>query len=302
MTDFNDEFRDKFDKANRALFEGNRGEIAKTLEGLPPSGRKLWLLAAAADDENERAKLLQKVVMAGEQPYADMARGILEREEQFAKEMKRVPKWQAWIQRHHRTIIFLSTVVCAVALGLLILGPRLFPPPAPQVAEGPGAEGTPGAQPTPTPRPTATVTPFPPELRSQVEYLPIGSLQVLNVEFPTERAVSGGSGPAEPPRGAVFIAIQYEFTCGSARAFCENPPEAALKLQLADTRIAPIPDSGYTLSGSPPIGSVASGISGTAWVVFPVPENQSPTQLILELDMDGDGQVDSTRSAPLQRN
>jgi hypothetical protein len=290
---------DEFTKANRALFDGNRGEIPTLVKDLPESGRKLWLLASAEDNEQERKKLLEQVMTRGEQPYADMARGILEREQMFAKQMKRVPRWQEWLQRNSRTISLISTAVFVILVVLALLWPRMFPPP-PQAAGGPGSTRAAGES-TATPPPTPTVTPYPGELRTSASYAPVGSLTILNVEFPTKRPVTSGTGIIEPPAGAVFLAIQYEFTCGTAHAFCNNPPEAGLGLELADTRLGLIPNTGLALSGSAPLPPMASGISAATWVVFPVPQNQTPLQLVVLMDTDGDNQADQTLKVPLPR-
>ena len=107
---------DNFIRANRALFEGDRGKIAELLEDIPLSGRKLWLLASASNDETERISLLQGVVAEGEAPYAEMARDILERERFFAEEIARSPRWQERLKRNGPRIIRVVLAVVTIII------------------------------------------------------------------------------------------------------------------------------------------------------------------------------------------
>jgi hypothetical protein len=285
---------DNFIRANRALFEGDRGKIAEFLQDVPLSGRKLWLLAAASDDEAERTSLLQGVVAEGEAPYADMARDILEREHYFAQEIAKPPRWQERIMRNRQRIIQVALAV--VAIIVIVLVGRNFIFPSDSGSAGTVGNTTPiaGSTDTPTPTSTATVTAIPANPINGVSYMPLGSLRIINAEFPTSRAIGAGSTLVTPPPGSAFIAIQYEFTCGTVAAFCSNPPQGQLGLQLADTSLGIIPDSGLTLAGESRPGQISSGGTIQSWIVFPVPTNQAPRKLAIGISTQNDNQIDKT--------
>ncbi len=295
---------DHFTSANQALFDGNRGEIAALLADAPLSGRTLWLLACAADEGDERMALLARVHASAEQPYADMAYQILERERQFAEEIARIPGWQVAYYRYKplmmRSLIALPLIVLIVWLGSMFIFP---PSPTSNIVVPTVSNNTGAAQETiaPTALPTATVTPLPMSQSAIANYMPIGSLRLLNIEYPTQRAVSAGTTPADAPPGSAFVAVQYEFTCGTAQAFCDSPPQALLGLELSDSSLGIIQSGGLTLRGSTPAGRIASGSSVNSWVVFAIPENQSPRRLLIGLNTDQDDEIDATLALDLPR-
>jgi hypothetical protein len=228
----------------------------------------------------------------------------LDRERRFDDEMAKAPGWQSWLARNGRTLV---RVLLAIMLGFMVLligWQFIFPsaPAAPQKTGGP-VQGGSSAQATAGPLSTSTptVTPLPFGSSPGINYAPIGALRILNVEFPTARPVVSGTVLTTPPPGAVFAAVQYEFTCGTGQAFCENPPQARLGLQLADLGIGTLPYTGLTLGGSIPTGRIASGSSISAWLVFAVPANQAPRRLVIGLDTNNDNQIDRTEFLELPR-
>jgi hypothetical protein len=291
----------RYNRPNQALFDGNRGDIPALLEEIPQSGHTLWLLAAAADEE-ERFALLARVHAAGEQPYANMAHEILKREQFFANEIARVPSWQSFLQRNKtrliRSIIALPFIILVVWIGSMFI----FPPAA-QPNTAPTPTGRAASQPTdaPTAIPTATVTALPMSQSSVANYMPVGSLRLLNIEYPTQHGVSVGSQSAQAPSGAAFVAIQYEFTCGTAQAFCDTPPQAQLALELSDASLGLIFSDGLTLQGSAPVRRIASGSSIDTWIVFAIPQNQSPRRLLIGLNTDADDEPDTIIALDLPR-
>jgi len=188
---------------------------------------------------------------------------------------------------------------------VLMGGMFMSPPAATNTAIIPTARANAGfsvpGTPAPTAVPTATVTPLPVSQSAVANYMPLGSLRLLNVEYPTERAVSAGSNAVNAPQGSAFVAIQYEFTCGTVQAFCDAPPQAFLGLELADSSLGMIPNEGLTLQGSTRAGRIASGSSVSQWIVFAIPQNQSPRRLLIGLNTDEDEEIDSTFALDLPR-
>ena len=296
-------------RANQALFDGNRGEIAEILVDSPRDARVLWLLASAADGEEERMALLARVHATQEQPYADMAREILERERYFAQEIARVPQWQAFLRRRGHALIRLAIavpfVVLMVWIGSLFIFPATPEPvlPTSEPQNVPSSAIDTAADPTITPMPTLLPTPdFTPLPFSQsANYMPLGALRLLNVVFPAQWVADANNRIPELPPGSVYLALRYEFTCGTAQAFCEQPPQAQLALELTDPALETIPDSGIELWGEPSDSRIASGAAVEKWVVFAVPQNQSPRRLLIGIDSDRNNEVDTTLSLDLPR-
>lgn len=294
-----------FSRANRALFEGNREEVRTLLQNEAHSGRALWLLASAAETEDERMLLLARVHATHEQPYADMALDILERERYFAREIARVPAWQSFLQRRRQ---FLMRSVIAIVFVVLIcwIG-SLFIFPAPPVAENLSSSDS-GSQniapdsaaplpATAVPTPNVTLLPY----GQSANYMPLGALRLLNVEFPAQLAVTDGTSAVTPVPGSVYLALRYEFTCGTAQAFCERLPEAQLFLELADSSLGLIPASELQVQGTGTSERIASGSSVQQWIVFEVPQSQSPRQLVIAVDSDQDNEADTRLTLDLPR-
>lgn len=260
---------DPFTRANQALYDGNRGDVAPLIEPLPETGRALWLLAAAAEDSDARLSLLAQVDATREQPYADMAREILERERWYAEELNRTPGWQVRLQRIARRLL---RVVIAVPLLLVVLwlGSRfIFPEStAPQPAGTVNTVSGATAVPTAIPTPVLTALPNP----ATANYMPTGVLRILNATFPAQVA---GLTPA--PTGFVHLLMQYEFTCGSASATCTDVPEGQLAVELADPNAAPVTEA--ALPWNREAASVEAGGSVRRWALFVVPASQTPRRL-----------------------
>lgn len=108
------------EQATRALFEGNRTEVLRLLRGQARTGQEHWLVACALEDDEERLKALRRVEAIGQQPYASLARDILLREAQSALEIRKPPKWQAWI-RERLDYIIAVLILLMVIIGLLLI-------------------------------------------------------------------------------------------------------------------------------------------------------------------------------------
>lgn len=107
------------EQATRALFEGNRGQVERLLRDRARTPYEWWLLACAVEDEAERAALLLRVHQSGEQPYADLAWAILQREARFARRLARGARWMR--QDFWRLVSFLALIFgIAFALALLL--------------------------------------------------------------------------------------------------------------------------------------------------------------------------------------
>jgi hypothetical protein len=259
---------DPFNRANQALFDGNRGDITHHVPQQADSGRALWLLAAAAEDNDERLALLAQVDATREQPYADMAREILERERWYAEELGRTPGWQVRLQRIARRLL---RVVIAVPLLLLVLwlGSRFIfsdsAPTQPSVTDTRSGAAPP---------PTAIPTPALPLLANPAtaNYMPTGVLRILSVAFPAQVE---SLPPA--PTGFVYLLMHYEFTCGSVTAVCDAVPQGQLAVELADPNAAPITEA--TLPWNRDAASVEAGGRVQRWALFTIPASQTPRRL-----------------------
>lgn len=282
------------EKARRALLEGNRAEVECLLGDYAVLSHVEvhWLLAAAVEDQAVRETHLLKVIDLGISPYAQRAKNILDREHKLKDEMNRAPAWQRLFIQYRSLIIgFIGLGV--VLIGIWIVTNRNNATISEQntiqmttQAINYFAAETATHQP---PTPTATATFFPPELTTPVSYPPFGSLRILTIEYPAIRTVidSRNSLPELPPINSQYIAVLYEFTCGySEMAFCTEPPEASVSLILGNGQRVPqttlvIEDPAIPTPGILPTGSITR-----RWLVFPVPNGQSPAGLLISANTD----------------
>lgn len=301
-----------FTRANQALFDGDRGAVKELLRDQPHSGRALWLLACAADSDEERMSLLARVHATREQPYAGMASDILEREKFFAQEIARVPSWQSFMRRRGSIIVRCLIAVVFVAITLWIGSSFIYPPspepilPTLEPQNVFSSETDPAnsllADATvvvPTLIPTPNVTPIP--FSQSANYMPLGALRILNVEYPAQWSITDGRDVVEAPPGTDYVALQYEFTCGTARAFCDNLPQAFLALELTDPALGLITASALQPEGVVAETRIASGSTVSLWAVFEVPQTQAPRRLIIAVDTNQDEEADTSLSLDLPR-
>lgn len=295
---------ERIEKANRALFEGNRSEVLRQVGDRASTVQELWLKASSLEDAGDRKRVLQHIASTRETPYARMANEILAREHDFETQMQQAPRWQTWLLEK-RPAIIKTIITLTVLCGVAILGIQfIFPEEEPLAGEFVQATATAdmatqfrGATQTVialTPTSTPTVTPM--AMVARVEYWPVGALRVLNIENPTARPVTLRSNQAvTAPAGSSFVAIRYEFTCGAGQAFCDAPPQALVLLQPADSSQTPIPYEGYSLLGVPSPASIAQGQTTVGWLVFRVPDNFVLHSLVIQ---PGDGRQTVAQGTP----
>lgn len=305
----------RIERANRALFEGDRSAVTRLLDVHTSDAQELWLLAAAAENDKESYReflqrtvvgagsrkaaendegsywtLLQRVVRTGQPPYANMAQDILTCEQDYAAELEKAPAWQTRLLAQKNNLIRLIITLMVISATILIIN-FMFPPSQPLAEEFLIATATAelataqaGATQTVialTPTATPTVTPL--AVSARMEFWPVGALRILNIEYATERAVSlRGNQPVEPPAGSSFLAIRYEFTCGTEQPFCDDPPMLPVFLQTDNGE--QIPHEGYNLLGVPPIGSVTQNSTGIGWLVFRVPDSLRPISIMIQVE------------------
>ena len=104
--------------ATRALFEGDRAQVERLLRDRAQVPYEWWLLACAVEDERERTALLRRVHQSGEQPYADLAWTILQREAQFAAQLAD-GVW--WTNRRFWQLLAYLIAIFGVAFALALL-------------------------------------------------------------------------------------------------------------------------------------------------------------------------------------
>ena len=144
------------------------------------------------------------------------------------------------------------------------------------------------------PTSTVTATFILNPLSTPVSYPPFGSLRILTLEYPALRTiVDERNGLVQsPPVNSTFAAIVYEFTCGNGEAaYCTQPPEATVSLLLGNGQRVQettlrVDDPSIPAPGVLPTGSIIRG-----WLVFPVPNGQVPTALILAVNTDSTTQT-----------
>ncbi len=296
------------EKAARELFAGNRSEVVRLLQNRASSAQELWLLAASVEDDDMRFKLLKQVNRSGELPYATLASEILAREAEFDAQMNEAPGWQQWFLTHRNNLMRLIITI-VIAAGTVIVGTLLvIPQPltsavvaltlAPtQTQAALNATRTMLAL---TPTVTPTVAPLPVSQQATADYLPVGRLTILYVESnaQTNRKVVHSSNraiPVAPSAGAAFVAIQYQFVCGTALGTCRKPPQAKLSLKIdnPDTIVPyedltlmdiPAPGLGATATGPAQLEGVSPGGTTTGWLVFQVSANAVPRAIRIEPD------------------
>ncbi|MDZ4767278.1 MAG: hypothetical protein SGI73_22275 [Chloroflexota bacterium] len=270
----------KLIQVNIALFSGAYAEARRLLadvhthEGVAPEQvpMVLWLDAQTQDDPAERLHRLRGLLaqVPSENRYAQMARHILNDEDEYESQLRAaksngvLPKlnvWQ-WIG-----------LTAALMLGALLLITQS----APQAS----------ITPTPTLLSSATIVPTRalPDMSRALDpaahtaRYPQGILQIARVEDASQRVIDAGTGATiNPVNGARFFALQIAFECRSG--VCDQPPEAALALQIDDdTLIAPRTD--VLIIGESALTPVALGRSTIGWIVFEIPLISDATALII---------------------
>jgi hypothetical protein len=286
----------KLIKANIALYNGARSETRRLLEeyraeanGEKPTPMVLWLDAQAQDEHADRvARLHTLIEETGENNYyARQAQEYIETESQYSE--KPLPGARASRRAVSVGGVALWKAGLFVVVGALV-GIVLFSVFNPgNAANTPAIEGTqtagsitPGdvtlgaVAETPLNLPDQS-TPVAPEL-FQAQY-PQGILQITAIEDNSQRAADIRQRViVSPITGARFYALKLIFECRAG--ICSDPPQAQLSVELDDGVNIPVMDN-IGINGERLFQPVAQGRSTTGWVVFEIPEANTPLRLVI---------------------
>lgn len=281
-------------RANIALFQGKRSETRRLLEEYiaeQPDARRspivMWLDAHSQPRQAERMNGLNILVenAPADDNYHRMAKNYLAEEQRYAALLDDTGKGRAL-----RPWQIVAGIVAIVAiLGLFVLLGQASQP-TPEVTEEPLfiiTEEATEELPTPTPSPTPIV-----QNEVQVIRLPDGSLPfaeyirsggqitVRGVD-PALRAVVDARGvPQEPLTGATFYGVLLEFQC--LMPICNNVPEAEIYVRLSLDGSGVKATEGLLVAGEPQLaGRAAQGQTVQGWVVFELPRNNPPSDLVV---------------------
>jgi len=272
-------------KANQALLEGDRDSVLELLENASQTPEVLWLRANSVLSDTERIEILRQLA-GGAGRYSQLAGEFLDRELKIQKALDEPPDYKFWKQptwekkmekmRAYRMWVFGGILLIVLA----VVG---------VIANNKNREEyeiyTEGVKATQTAQAYFAGKQF-------AEY-PSGTLSIIDFEDSVnqiERPVTFGETqdnqqykPVDPAQGARFVAVRIDFKC--AMAICENPPEADLRLLLADetyTRAFNYSSRAFFIDEPPTtFDRIANGQSVKLWFVFEVPRITSPKGLIV---------------------
>ena len=292
--------------ANYALLEGDRDGVITILGERQDMVETIWLRAHSSPDDTERNFLLHQVSAHQDSVYAPLAADILQREQNYTRQIETPPGWQFWkrprwqpftrfVSRYRIVVIILLVALCAGSIfGLTwctgqqkqttALSAYLTETQQASALPASYIESTAVApSPTSTLQPTPSFTPIPQANRSSATY-PAGRVSLAFIEYPTNRLVTFQSYDSEayatPVAGAVFAAFQLEFTCGLA--MCNQPPEAIVSLRLNNNEIIDYQQNTPPLLANEPIIDRASADPVNIWFVFEFSSQNTPVALVLE--------------------
>jgi len=274
----------KLVKANLALLKGGRGETARLLGDYRAAGggeperapMVLWLDAQAQPDRAERIRRLHTLIASvpPDDPYAQMARQVLQDEENYRERIAQAEAHPALkIGGIGRALAF------ALLGGLIVLvGMSILNPPKQETLIDVGAQGL-------APLPATTIpTALPDYSRPLVAdaytaRYPQGILQVTAVEDESERVIDSNTAEVLTPiPGARFYALNIAFECRGG--ICDAPPQANLTLQLDDGSLIE-PRTGVQIAGTTLLSPIALGRTTSGWIVFEVPTITPVSSLVV---------------------
>ena len=280
-------------RANIALFQGKRSETRRLLEEYTaeqPDARRspivLWLDAQSQPRQAERTSGLNTLVENAppDDAYHRMAKNYLADEQHYAGLLDTTGKG--------RTIRPWQIIAGIVAIGVVLAAFVLLGQANPQPAVILEEEETPTVEateelPTPTPSPTPIV-----QNEVQVIRLPDGSLPfadynrsggqitVSGVDPALLAVVDARGVPQEPLTGATFYGLLLEFQC--LMPICNNVPEAEIYIRLSIDGSGVQASDGLFVAGEQPLaGRAAQGQKVIGWVVFELPRNNPPSDLVV---------------------
>jgi hypothetical protein len=276
---------DNLKKANQSLLEGDRDGALDLLRNEPEIPEVVWLRAHSILSDDERIQLLSQLAN-GDSPYADLARQYLEREKKFEKELSEPPDYQFWkqptwgerIEKMKAYRLWVVGGILLLVLGIIgsIVNSKYDTQFDTQVATAQAEQTAQAAL----------------GGKSFAQYAE-GIVSIIDTKDPVDtvnRPVTFGEQldekfkPAEPAKGARFVAVLISFQC--TMAICSSPPEAELGLLLADGTSTPfVSYSSHPFfidePPSPEKDRLSNGRSTKIWFVFEVPRITSPQSLTI---------------------
>lgn len=271
-------------RANVALFSGDYAEVRRLLTDYRNEGggaaehapMAVWLDAHAQAEPDERLRRLEALltVVEPDNIYAQLAQNIIDLERPERPETKPAIGMRGGI------VIGLIAVF-AVA-GLFALFNRQ---PTVTVAQ---ITATATTIPTAEPLPDRS-RPLTADLYT-ARYLG-GILQVTAVEDNATRIVDSSGAHVQPVPGARFFAVELAFECRIA--ICRQPPEAQIRLQLADDSLIE-PRQPVFVQNHGSLSAVALGVTTRGWMVFEIPIIIAVSDLIV-LTQDAEGAAVTNR-------
>jgi hypothetical protein len=260
------------------MLEGNRDEVLRLLQDSADKDEVLWLRAQAVVSVDERNRALDDLVDKKDQRISALARQILKREDEFARQLNQPPDYKFWKQstwagRLNKMRLFgMWLFGGALMLVFAILGASLNT--KVQIQQNTTVASIKSTQ-------TAVAL-----YNQTVANYTAGTLQIIQTQYPTAELVTFGEinnndyVVATPAAGAKFVAINLQFVC--SLALCANPPEAELQLLMMDGHIVSYENSARPfLMGKPPMSRIAQGQTTQAWFVFEVPQNSVPDAILV---------------------
>ena len=276
---------DNLKKANQSLLEGDRDGVLDLLRNEPETPEIVWLRAHSVLSDDERIQLLSQLAN-GTSTYSDLAAQFLEREKKFEKELSEPPDYQFWkqptwekrIEKMKAYRLWVVGGILLLVLGIVgaVINSKYDAQFNAQVATVQAEQTAQAAL----------------AGKSFAKYAE-GIVSIIDVEDPVDminRPVTFGETldekfkPAEPAKGARFVAVLIGFQC--TKAICSSPPEAELGLLLADGTNTPLVNySSHPFfidePPSPEKDRLSNGRSTKIWFVFEVPRITSPQSLIV---------------------
>ncbi len=283
-------------RANIALFQGKRSETRRLLAEYAaeqPDARRnpmvLWLDAHSQPRQAERLSGLNSLVENAppDDAYHRMAKNYLADEQHYAGlldttgQRRTIRPWQ---------IVAGIIVLAVVVIGFVLLG-QGNPEPEPELDPGlivvEEVTEEPTAAPTPTPSPTPIVQPETQEIRLSDGTLPFaeyirsgGQITVRGVNPDLKTVLDARGAPQEPLEGATFYGLLLEFQC--LLPICNTVPEANIYVRLSLDNSGVQATEGLFVAGEQPLsGRAAQGQTVQGWVVFELPRNNPPSDLVI---------------------
>lgn len=270
--------KSNIEAAHQAMLEGSRDEVLRLLEQSPATNEVLWLRAHASTTQESREQLLQDVSGKHDDIFNPLAEQILDREADFARQLAEPPDYKFWKQpTWDGKLRKMKPFRLWLAGGILLLLFTLI-----GISYNTKSQ-TQEAETIASIKATQTAVAFSNQI---IATYGAGRLQVLQIDYPTNRPVTFGETnndafvPVVPASGASFAAVKLQFFC--MVALCANPPEAELQLLMTDGHVINYEGGARPfLIDQAPMQRIAQGETTESWFVFEVPNNIQPDAILV---------------------